>query len=101
MARSNLQSRQRRRAGQRLKSIIDEFGLTTREIAEATGIDRVTLDNLMKFTPQLSTIERLAKYLEAEARKRAAAKNPHPSGSCGPSAAARTSLASGSLGDST
>lgn len=53
---------------------IVEYGLDIKQIAKETSIDIVTLENLSKFTPHLSTIEKLAKYLEKVARARAQAQ---------------------------
>ena len=62
--RSNSQSLARRRAGRQLAEIIKEYGLNLRKISKDTGVDIITLSNLATFTPHLTTIEKIADYLE-------------------------------------
>jgi hypothetical protein len=73
-ARQNPQSQARRRAGKRLHEAIRDLQVDIRAIAKATGVDLVTLQNLHKFTPHLSTIEKVSEYLEALAREKRAAR---------------------------
>lgn len=65
-----MQSNGRRRAGKKLKSVMQDLNVSARQISQATGVDIVTLGNLDRFTPHLSTIERVSSYLERIARGR-------------------------------
>jgi hypothetical protein len=69
-SRQNAQSRARRKEGRRLAEVIRELGTSCAEISKITGIDRTTLENLDEFTPHLSTIARVSKYLEGVAKER-------------------------------
>jgi len=69
-SRQNAQSKARRRAGRRLAEAIADLNVNIGEIAKDTGVDRVTLDNLHSFTPHLSTIERVSRYLEDIAKEK-------------------------------
>ena len=70
MTRGSPRARARRRAGKRLAEIIAEYALDLRQVRKDTGIDLITLENLARFTPHVSTIERVAEYLEGIARQR-------------------------------
>ncbi len=65
-----MQSNGRRRAGKKLKEVMQDLNISARQISRATGVDAVTLGNLDRFTPHLSTIERVSVYLEQIARER-------------------------------
>lgn len=69
-ARTNPQSKARRRASQRLMEVMKQYDLDPKQVARETGLDRVTLKNLTKFTPCWHTIYKISAYLESVARER-------------------------------
>ena len=64
-------ARSRRIAGITIKRAIKLLGLTPHQVATGSGVDLSTVKTL--HTPHVGTIERLANFLSAEARRRKAA----------------------------
>lgn len=70
----NIEALARRRAARKLWRAMRRLDLDIVETAREAGIDRVTLENLCKFTPHLRTLEKVSAYLERIARQRSGRK---------------------------